>query len=38
MQGGEKRYAQAPQEWKVHPIQMRMDHIESRRGVGYCFE
>ena len=38
MQGGEKRYAQAPQEWKVHPIQMRMDHIESRGGVGYCFE
>ncbi|HEY0723409.1 MAG TPA: hypothetical protein VGD41_05400, partial [Pyrinomonadaceae bacterium] len=38
MQGGEKRYPQAPQEWQVHPIQMRMDHIESRRGVGYCFE
>jgi hypothetical protein len=34
MQGGEKRYPQAPQEWQVHPIQMRMDHIESRRGVG----
>jgi hypothetical protein len=38
MQGGEKRYPQAPKEWQVHPIQMRMDHIESRRGVCYCFE
>jgi hypothetical protein len=24
MQGGEKRYSQAPQEWQVHPIQMRI--------------
>jgi hypothetical protein len=39
MQGGEKRYPQAPQEWQVHPIQnANLDHIESRRGLGYCFE
>ena len=38
MQGGEKRYIAGTEQWQVHPIQMRMDHLESGGGVGYCFE
>ena len=38
MQGGERRYPAGTEQWQVHPIQMRMDHLEFRGGVGYCFE
>jgi hypothetical protein len=34
MQGGERRYPQALQDRQMHPIQMRMDHIEPMRGFG----